>query len=288
MSDVYRTAALICPACASPMREFADRLVCDHCEGILLGLEDLRAACSDIAGSDLDVELFDLEESKAACPRCQRPLATCRLRVGSTKIRARVRGDFASCVQDGVWLGRGGLAGVLAAAGRKWAHPRQSFDAAGAHTRRVFQPRSGGSATDGLTIARWRNRPRKRAQTLTPINAYADRTLRCPVCADRDLVFLADRYACEQCRGVFVQVAALETLVAEMIDAPWEMPPAAGVAGARGCPVCVAPMTVETVEGVTIDRCTHGVWFDPTELEALLVREGDQPTGVVAWLRRLF
>jgi Zn-finger nucleic acid-binding protein len=46
---------------------------------------------------------------------------------------------------------------------------------------------------------------------------------------------------------------------------------------------------VNELEGATIDRCpAHGVWFDPQELETVLQRAGTEPTGVVAWLRRLF
>ena len=288
MTDVYRTPALVCPACASPMREFANRLICDACSGMLIGLDDFRSACADMVGSDIDVELYDLEaseaEAKPVCPKCQRELAVCKLRVG----RKKMRGAFSTCARDGLWFGRDVLPSVFAVISRKIVGPR--FDAAGGHTRRTYQPSSGGSASDGLTIARWRNRPRKRAQTLNPINAYSDRTLRCPQCAERELVFMADRWGCENCRGTFVQAAALEALVSEMIDAPWAMPAMIGSGScARVCPVCVTPMTEDTLDGVTIDRCPeHGVWFDPNELEVVLVREGDRPTGIIAWLRRLF
>ena len=293
MTDVYRTPALVCPSCASPMRDFKDRLICDACSGMLIGLDDFRSACADMVGTDIDIELYDLEPSKTepkpVCPKCQGELAVCKLRVGGKKMR----GEFSTCARDGLWFGRDVLPSVFAVINRKiGAGPR--FDAAGGHTRRMYQASSGGSASDGLTIARWRNRPRKRAQTLTPVNAYGDKTLRCPQCADRQLLFMADRWGCENCRGTFVQTAALEALVTEMkhiqeIDEPWSMPAVTGAVGARACPVCVAAMTVETLDGVTIDRCPeHGVWFDPTELEVVLVREGDPPKGIIGWLRRLF
>lgn len=219
-------------------------------------------------------------------------LSACKLRVGGKKIR----GAFETCERDGLWFGRDALPAVFAQVNRQLMGYVGGYKQ-GDHTRKRFQGRSGGDASHGLSIAAWRNRPRKRAATVTPVNVYADRTLRCPVCSVRDLAFVVDRWACEQCHGVFVQTAAVEALVMEMIDAPWSIPAPAGAPGARACPVCVAAMTIETLDGVSLDRCAeHGVWFDPSELEAVLVREGDldaayaagNSAGLVGWLRRLF
>jgi Zn-finger nucleic acid-binding protein len=102
-------------------------------------------------------------------------------------------------------------------------------------------------------------------------------------------VFLVDRYACDECHGVFVENAALEALVAEMTSAPWQIPAAVGAPGPRACPICAGTLDVETLEGATIDRCArHGVWFDPQELEAVLQHAGTPPSGIVGWLKRLF
>jgi ribosomal protein S27AE len=269
------------------MREFQQRLICDACEGMLLELADFQSACADLIGN-APVELFDHEpdknERKPVCPRCAREMTVCRVRVNGKKLRGR----FSTCDRDGLWFGRDVLAGVFAAITRKFIGYVGGYKS-GDHTRQTFQPRSGGDASDGLTIAQWRNRPRKRAQTLTPVNAYRDQTLRCPVCPGRELAFLGDRYACEQCHGVLVENAALEELVHEMTSEPWQMPAMAGAPGPRTCPVCAAVLGVESLEGVSIDRCAHhGVWFDTQELEGLLQHAGTPPGGITGWLRRLF
>ena len=287
MNDVYRTAALICPACASPMREFHKRLVCDACEGMLLEVADFQSACADLVGGDPTVELFDRKPSEAerkpVCPKCSAEMGTCRVKVKDKKLH----GAFSICDRDGLWFGRDVLAGVFATITRKLVGYVGGYK--GDHTRRMFQPNSGGDASEGLTIAAWRHRPRKRAKTLSPVNAYRDQPLPCPVCRTRELAFLADRYGCDECHGAFVENAALEALVGEMTGAPWQVPAVTGAPGSRSCPICAEALSEERLEGATIDRCVkHGVWFDPKELEEVLQHAGAPPTGLVGYLRRLF
>src|SRR5688572_29823489 len=106
----------------------------------------------------------------------------------------------------------------------------------------MYQPSSGRAASDGLMITTWRDRPRKRAKTMTPVNVYADQKLRCPACGDRELVFMGDRWTCDGCHGLFVQTAALAALVEEMTGQPWQAPAVAGAPGSRSCPVCTVVM----------------------------------------------
>ena len=129
-----------------------------------------------------------------------------------------------------------------------------------------------------------------RHKPLTPINAYADRTLACPVCTTTELAFFGDRYACAQCTGTFVQNAAFEAMAMDIANHFFELPPATGEPGPRACPVCSTPMLVETLDAVPIDRCgAHGIWFDGNELTVALERASGQfQHGWRAWLRRVF
>jgi Zn-finger nucleic acid-binding protein len=93
-----------------------------------------------------------------------------------------------------------------------------------------------------------------------------------------------ERWPCASCDGAFVENPALEQMMGEMRKAPWELPEAAGEAGARACPACAEAMVVQHLEGVEVDRCAaHGVWFDAGEL-AIALHGSAPPRG---WLARL-
>ena len=278
MTDVYRTAAMLCPACSSPLREYQKRMCCDSCEGILIELADFETACLDMT-IEAKVEIYDRAPSKAerppVCPVCTQPMGTCRVKVG----KKWIEGPITTCERDGLWFDEGGLAAVFALVSRAIIGHVAGTQGGG--------PR--GDASEGLSVAAWRSRPRKRSPTLTPVNAYRDQKLPCPRCSGRELAFLADRYGCDHCHGVFVENAVLEALVSEMTSTPWQMPATTGAPGGRACPICASALGVESLEGASIDRCrAHGVWFDPDELEAVLQQAGSPPGGVVGWLRRLF
>lgn len=283
-----------CPGCGATLREYQQRLACDHCGGILIGYDDLASAIGDQRGeSSPELVASDHTTTAMKCPQCEERLVSCRLVVkytsGKTKKLSPI---FARCVKHGLWCGPGVLAAVLAVIGL----PAMARNAATS-----FQPLeagldgrtapSGRSASDGLAISAWRKRPRQRPKTLSPVNAYADRALGCPVCPGRELRFLGDRYACEQCSGIFVENAAVTAMVNEIAPRYWELPEAMGKSGPRACPVCRELLVVEELETVAIDRCKpHGVWFDPAELATMLehasetVHEG----GLRRWLARLF
>lgn len=274
MEDPYRVAGFSCPACASPLREFQKRLVCDHCEGMLLAVEDFQSACEDLIG-EAPVTLYDRETpaKPPACPRCSRPMGVCRV-----KVRKKKLGQFSFCERDGLWFGRDVLPGAFATL-----------------TRKFVAYVGGEKARSGydLSVQAWHQRPRKREKTLTPVNAYRDQTLVCPACRTEPLRFYGDRYGCPICRGCFVENGALEALVAEMIATPWSMPAVAGTPGERACPICATALVAERIEGASIDRCpTHGVWFDPQELEGVLQHSVEALPGwrggLLGWLRRLF
>jgi len=281
---VYRTAGYSCPACRTSLREFQHRFVCDECMGMMIGFTDFESACADLShGYDAHLELSDKELSNVTCPVCNQTMQTCKLRVGDVKIRKTI----ALCEKDGFWFGKGLLSDVFARISSKYHYGGGPYFT-GTHTRPMFAAGRTGSASDGLGITAWRNRPRKRAHTLTPVNAYRDQKLGCPVCPDMKLYFMGDRFACDQCHGLFVENGAVEALVTDMLGQVWQIPAPVGQPGARPCPVCETPLIVETFEGATVDRCpAHGVWFDPKELEQVLKHADDhhRPHG---WLRRLF
>jgi Zn-finger nucleic acid-binding protein len=126
-----------------------------------------------------------------------------------------------------------------------------------------------GAGPRGLSFSERRARP----MSVTPFSsAFAGHTLLCPVCKI-GMGLQGHRYVCEQCKGVFVENAALVEMMSAMRDEPWGLPPAEGPPGARPCPVCAAVMSSERVDAIELDRCaSHGVWFDRDELaESLLV-----------------
>ena len=270
------------------MREFHKRLICDGCEGMLLAVDDFQTACEDLIGSSTPVELFDHHASKAertpVCPKCNGEMTVCRVRVKGKKLRR----EFTVCTHDGLWFGRDALADVFATLTRKLVGYVGGYK--GEWGMASFQERTPShDANDRLSITAWRNRPRKRSPTLTPVNAYRDQKLPCPACRTRELAFLADRYGCDECHGVFVENGALTGLVADMTSELWDLPAPTGAPGPRACPICAEALVVEALEGASIDRCAnHGVWFDPAELEQVLQKLGSKPGGIVGWLRRLF
>src|SRR4051812_23664654 len=52
-----------------------------------------------------------------------------------------------------------------------------------------------------------------------------------------------------------------------LVRLPW----AARVGAPRPCPMCTAGMQTVGLAGIELDRCApHGIWFDATELDAVL------------------
>jgi Zn-finger nucleic acid-binding protein len=283
--EPYRSAGLCCPICAdTPLREFQGRLICDECHGMLLDGEDLAKACGDLINKDITLEFTEAKPTAHVCPKCESALSSCEVRFAPVRVKANVL----RCERDGVWLISGMLAGIFALLGRKTrgVFGSRSYDPGG-------PPVPGFSAaptTAGLRISEWRTRPRRREPTLTPINAYRDQCLACPACTTTELKFYGDRYACAQCAGTFVQNAAFEAMAMDVSNEVFQLPPPAGTAGSRACPVCNEAMVVEDFDRVPIDRCAaHGIWFDANELAIALERASGQfEHGWRAWIRRVF
>lgn len=291
MTDAYRSTSNTCPSCAAPLREFAKRLVCDQCGGILIGTKDFTAACEDVAGIDLALEISDDDAAtETPCPRCAAPLVNAKVTLGDKKLKAR----FLHCERDGLWCAPGVLTGVFAIVGRTFGGHGAPSHGAGAKGLDGLPVPQHGPASGGLAISRWHQRPRRRPPTVTPVNVYREQVLTCPACppaAPSELQFAGDRWSCTSCRGAYVERGALEALVEEMASQPFQLAAPSGEVGTRACPVCTEPMIVEKLgASTTIDRCAkHGVWFDEHELQTALVEVGlPEKTGLVGWLKQLF
>lgn len=301
MTEPYRITTNTCPSCSAPLREFAKRLVCDQCEGMMLSLADFTSACEDVAsGTPLALAFRDAsgderrtppEPTETPCPRCGGALVACKVTLAKKDLTA----TFLRCERDGLWCGPGVLTGVFAIVGRRWGLHGGATRGAGSRTGNDGLPvPQHVPATAGLAISAWRDRRRKRPPTATPVDVYRDHHLACPACPVEnrsELRFVGDRWSCTGCRGAFVERGALEALVEEMASQPYELPPPSGEPGSRGCPVCMEAMIVEKLgPSTTIDRCAkHGLWFDEHELQTALVEIGiPEKTGLVGWLKRLF
>jgi hypothetical protein len=277
VTDAYRTAGFVCPSCPdTPLREFGTRLVCDSCEGILLAVDDFA---SQVHSGE--VRVVDDGGATRPCPRCLQPMRGCVLVVGDRHLDT----PLVRCERDGIWFGDGSLQEVYEEIGSGGMSGEGGDDAGlgalygGPEGRRAFVrfPRKLASREHSPPV---------------PPSELGDRYLACPTrgCGGSALRFEVSRWVCHGCEGLFVENAALEALIGEMGSRPWELPPAAGAPGERRCPACAATLTVEQLEGVTVDRCAeHGVWFDKAELEAALQHAVgvDGSSEQVSWWRRL-
>jgi Zn-finger nucleic acid-binding protein len=282
MTDAYRTAGYVCPTCpeSAPLREFGTRLVCDACDGIQLSLEDFARQVPHV-----EVRVIDDGRAALPCPRCGLQMRGCFLAAGKRQLEQ----PLVRCERDGIWfgdgalqvmyeeIGSGGNVGGRGGAGRG--------DGGFGHLY--------GGAAGRRPLPRASRKPAEHAAA--PPSALQGHRLTCPNrdCHGRTLFLESGRWRCDRCEGAFIEDAVLAAFVAEMVSEPWTVPPPAGQPGERRCPACASALTVEQLEGATVDRCAeHGVWFDPTELEAALQHAaGVDPqaphAASVSWWRRL-
>jgi Zn-finger nucleic acid-binding protein len=99
-----------------------------------------------------------------------------------------------------------------------------------------------------------------------------------PSCPSCRVALTAAGYTerCERCDGAWVHEDVLAGMLQEKTAAiavtlPWQPREAQGGERARPCAVCGQPMQPVSLGTVALDRCAlHGVWFDATELAAVL------------------
>jgi len=284
MSDAYRTAGFVCPSCpgGAPLREFGARLVCDECDGIQLSLDDFARQVPHV-----QVRLVDDGAAALACPRCKQWMRGCFLVAGKRQLEQ----PLVQCERDGIWFGDGALQLLYEEIGSGGNVGGRAHGGAGRGDG-GFGHLYGGS-TGRRSLPRASRKPAEPAPP--PPSALQGYRLTCPNrgCHGRTLFLESGRWRCDRCEGAFIEDAVLAAFVAEMIGQPWEVPPPAGGPGERRCPACASALTVEQLEGATVDRCAeHGVWFDPSELEAALQHAaGVDPqaphAASVSWWRRL-
>jgi len=287
---------MTCPDCHAPLREFGDKLVCDTCQAMLIRLEELAAAVTELDGQQRAAEARDLQSTDVPCPRCATPMSSCIVALGGASLPTRHY-----CAAHGMWIRQKVMtalfarASYLAHAGRGSVHgpggvslPADTGLLGGmAGPMRTIGAAFGASAPAdaGLMIARYRA---PRVHTVF-VSAFKDRKLTCPACGAA-LEYAGDRWLCASCRGAFVETAALESMIAAMTNESHELPAVDGKPGARACPICSEHMVVEEHSAAVIDHCpAHGVWFDERELAAILFHAGEhKPATRGGWLRRLF
>ena len=279
-----------CPHCQTPLREHAQRMVCDSCQGMLVSNKDLAASIHELGvGTETELAVGDVEATTAVCPRCAGAMQSCTLRLGTHALKGR----YLRCETDGVWLSQDQLVGELARGSRKGhAGGGSGLSSAASAFAAVAPKGSAAAAAAGVGRAFTQNQrtpigytpPRVR---IAFVSAFKGRDLRCPSC-NAALAFRGDQWVCPDCAGAFVENAALVAMVQEITQAYWEIPAVAGSQGGRACPACGDKMTVEKYHSVEIDRCAaDGVWFDEAELQAMLI-DSTQPKSTGGWLSRLF
>ena len=128
-------------------------------------------------------------------------------------------------------------------------------------------------------------------------------SLNCPSC-HAALTAAGRTERCARCDGAWIHedvlVGMLQETASAMVFLPWlpRDPPDPGQA--RACAVCAKAMQAVSLGTVALDRCAeHGVWFDASELAAVLKhakefkadpskRRDDHRDGLLAVLARLF
>lgn len=124
MSDPYRDAdPSVCPACAASLRTFHDRLCCDACGGMMLELDDLATAVTEIVGDEPALKLVGGHPGTRACPRCRHPMSTCHLEVDFADHPSRLAPTLDCCRSHGIWFDTDELATILAALYRSTEPP---------------------------------------------------------------------------------------------------------------------------------------------------------------------
>lgn len=127
-------------------------------------------------------------------------------------------------------------------------------------------------------------------------------SLSCPSCQVA-LTAAGRTDRCAKCDGAWIHedvlVGMMQETASALVFLPW-MPRDPSDPKVRGCAVCAKPMQAVSLGAVALDRCTeHGVWFDATELAAVLrhakefkadpsQRKDDEREGLLAVLARLF
>jgi len=100
----YRDSQLACPACAQGLRRFRDRLCCDGCNGIMLGIADLEEAIQELISTVVELGFTNDLPGARSCPCCQSAMVRCRLDVWLMDERPELQPELDRCDGHGVWF----------------------------------------------------------------------------------------------------------------------------------------------------------------------------------------
>jgi hypothetical protein len=105
VTDAYRTFGYSCPSCPSaPLREFQQRLVCDECQGMLIGVDDFTSAVNDLGLEDPTIEYGAGTPTTMQCLHCEVAMTAQEVRrIGDARMR---KTTFVVCPRHGLWLER--------------------------------------------------------------------------------------------------------------------------------------------------------------------------------------
>lgn len=113
MTDPYRDAKLVCPACDRTLREFRGRLVCDTCDGIMLTVDDLVAGIHDMTSVVATFEWTRETPGTRKCPHCREAMSRCHVIVHLENDLEKPKPELDRCATHGVWFDREELAKVF-------------------------------------------------------------------------------------------------------------------------------------------------------------------------------
>ncbi|HEY3806226.1 MAG TPA: hypothetical protein VGL61_26665 [Kofleriaceae bacterium] len=293
--SIYREGGSRCPTCANVLRDHEHRLVCDHCQAMLISDADFVNAVEELGGGGAQLGVSDICADERPCPRCGGPTSTCELSIGPTSLPDR----YLRCATHGTWLPQAVMAAVFARASRR-AHigtggartyggaagmlasmPGGGMTGAMRSIANAFGP--GDPATTGLGINSGMGISHVHTVFVSP---YKNRALACPV-GHGALGFQGDRWACATCGGAFVETAALAGMVEDITGQPFVLHEPKGAASTHACPVCAEAMLGDQLEAHAVERCaSHGVWFGSHVLAEVLEHAGS-PDVHHGWLYRL-
>ena len=103
----------------------------------------------------------------------------------------------------------------------------------------------------------------------------------CVSCA-KDLVPAGKALHC-RCGGAWLAEGVLAELASHVRGAVVQLPWRDRLGAIRACPMCAFAMQTVELSGVQLDRCApHGIWFDATELDAVLGQSAKFPLAATS------
>jgi hypothetical protein len=106
MNDPYRDSSIECPACKMALRAFRERLCCDGCGGIFIGLDDLVAEIGALTSITPEISFTEERAGTRCCPRCVVTMDTCKLDARLIDTHVTTKPILDRCKRHGLWFDR--------------------------------------------------------------------------------------------------------------------------------------------------------------------------------------